>query len=70
MTPSTSAIAAVTVSHCGPGWGTSTSRSRSMPNRPAASAPKSGIPTTPHQAPAALGPASIAISSVVEPCTV
>ena len=52
-----------------PGSGTSTSRSSAMPNRAAASTPNSGMPATATQRPLALGPASSAMSSVVEPST-
>ena len=65
----TSAIAAVTASHWSPGCGTSTSRSRSIPKREAASTPNSGTPTTPHHEPAAEGPASSAMSNVADPVT-
>ena len=66
MTLRASAIAAVTVSHWSPGCGTSTSRSRSIPMVSAASMPNSGMPTTPHHAPAAEGPASSAIVRALE----
>ncbi len=59
----TSTRAAVTSSHCSPGSGTSTVRASSTPVSAAASAPKSGIPTTAHQSPARDGPASSAIAS-------
>ena len=43
----TSAIAAVTASHWSPGWGTSTSRSRSIPKDAAASIAELGYPDHP-----------------------
>ena len=65
-TPITSAMAAVTASQCSPGCGINTSRSRSMPKPFAASIPNSGMPTTPHQDPAAEGAARRAMSNAAD----
>ena len=56
-TPSTSIRAAVTSSHASPGSGTRIVRRSSTPAAAAASRPSSAVPTTPHQAPSADGPA-------------